>query len=216
MALEESQSLLLEMIVGRSRPFVRFLRPLLEKHFGVSGPEWDEDNLYRRLTRVSRSPVRVDADELTYPLHVMLRFDLEKRLLAGQLAVRHLPEAWNEGMESRLGIRPANDVEGVLQDIHWALGSFACFPWYAVGAAIAAQLGEGLRRDVPALDEQIAAGDFTGLFGWLRQHVHGYGAKLNAQDLMRQATGRPIGAQSALRYLEAKYLEQPPAASAAA
>jgi carboxypeptidase Taq len=215
MALEESQSLLLEMIVGRSRPFVRFLKPLLEKHLGVSGPEWEEENLYRLLTRVRRSPVRVDADELTYPLHVMLRFDLEKKLLSGELAVRNLPEAWNAGMESRLNVKPANDVEGVLQDIHWALGSFAYFPSYAVGAAIAAQLAEGLRRDVPEFDTQIAVGDFTGLFGWLRQNVHGYGAKLTAQELIKQATGRPISAQAALRYLESKYLDNAPSATAA-
>ncbi len=216
MALEESQSLLLEMVIGRSRPFVRYLRPLLAKHFGVAGPEWEEDNLCRLLTRVRRSPVRVDADELTYPLHVMLRFELEKKLLSGELAVRHLPEAWNAAMEARLGVRPANDVEGVLQDIHWALGSFAYFPSYAVGAAIAAQLAEGLRADVPAFDEQIAAGDFSGLFGWLRKNVHGYGAKLTAQELIKQATGRPISAQSALRYLESKYLADAPASSAAA
>jgi carboxypeptidase Taq len=216
MALEESQSLLLEMVIGRSRPFVRYLRPLLAKHFGVSGPEWEEDNLCRLLTRVRRSPVRVDADELTYPLHVMLRFELEKKLLSGELAVRHLPDAWNAAMESRLGVRPANDVEGVLQDIHWALGSFAYFPSYAVGAAIAAQLAEGLRSDVPALDAQVAAGDFSGLFGWLRTNVHGYGAKLTAQELIKQATGRPIGAQAALRYLESKYLADAPASSAAA
>ena len=216
MALEESQSLLLEMVIGRSRPFVRYLRPLLAKHFGVTGPEWEEDNLCRLLTRVRRSPIRVDADELTYPLHVMLRYELEKKLLSGELAVRDLPEAWNAAMESRLGVRPANDVEGVLQDIHWALGSFGYFPSYAVGAAIAAQLAEGLRADVPTLDEQIAAGDFSGLFGWLRKNVHGYGAKLTAQELIKQATGRPIGAQAALRYLESKYLAEAPASSAAA
>ena len=216
MALEESQSLMLEMIIGRSRPFVRFLKPLLEKHFGVSGPEWSEENLYRTLTRVRRTPIRVDADELTYPLHVMLRFDLEKQLLSGELAVRHVPEAWNAGMELRLGIRPKSDLDGALQDIHWALGSIGYFPSYAVGAAISAQLAEGLRRDVPDLDEQIARADFTGLFRWLRGSVHGYGAKLSAQDLIKQATGRPIAAQSALRYLESKYLEDAQSSSAAA
>jgi carboxypeptidase Taq len=216
MALEESQSLLLEMVIGRSRPFVRYLVPLLQKHFGVAGPEWEEDNLYRLLTRVRRSPVRVDADELTYPLHVMLRYDLEKQLLSGELAVRNLPEAFNAGMEMRLGIRPADDVEGVLQDVHWALGSFAYFPSYAVGAAIAAQLAEGLRRDLPDFDDQIARGNFQGLFAWLREHVHGYGAKLTSSDLIRMASGRPIAAQASLRYLESKYLEGAPASSAAA
>ena len=107
MALEESQSLLIEMIVCRSRPFVRYVQPLLAKHFGVGGPEWDVENLYAHLTRVQRGLIRVDADELTYPLHIMLRYELEKQLLSGELAVRDLPEAWNAGMEQRLGIRPS-------------------------------------------------------------------------------------------------------------
>src|SRR6059058_5777839 len=115
MALEESQSLLIEMIVCRSRPFVRYIQQILAKHFGTSGPEWDVENIYGHLTRVRRGLIRVDADELTYPLHIMLRYELEKQLLAGELAVRDLPEAWNAGMEERLGIRPANDVEGCLQ-----------------------------------------------------------------------------------------------------
>ncbi|HLY52318.1 MAG TPA: carboxypeptidase M32, partial [Steroidobacteraceae bacterium] len=117
MALEESQSLLLEMIVCRSRPFVRYVQPLIARHFGVSGPEWDPENLYIHLTRVQRGVIRVDADELTYPLHIMLRYELEKQLLSGELAVRDLAEAWNTGMEQRLGVRPANDLEGCLQDI---------------------------------------------------------------------------------------------------
>jgi Zn-dependent M32 family carboxypeptidase len=139
-ALEESQSLLIEMIICRNRAFVAYLKPLLEKHLGVTGPEWEIGNLYRLLTRVRRSAIRVDADELTYPLHIMLRHDLEKQLLAGQLAVRDLPEAWNRGMEDRLEIRPATDAEGCLQDVHWAHGSFGYFPSYAIGAVIAAQV----------------------------------------------------------------------------
>ena len=122
------------MIVCRSRPFVRYVQPLLAKHFGVGGPEWDVENVYGHLTRVQRGLIRVDADELTYPLHIMLRYELEKQLLTGELAVRDLPEAWNAGMEQRLGIRPQNDVEGCLQDIHWAVGSFGYFPSYALGA----------------------------------------------------------------------------------
>jgi len=107
MALEESQSLLLEMIIGRSRPFLAYLRPLLEKQFGVSGPEWEADNLYRTLIRVRRAAIRVDADELTYPVHIMLRYELEKRIFDGKLRVRDLPAAWSEGIDERLGIRPA-------------------------------------------------------------------------------------------------------------
>jgi carboxypeptidase Taq len=207
MALEESQSLLLEMIIGRSRPFVRYLKPLLEKHYGVSGPQWSEDNLYRHLNRVQRSLIRVDADELTYPLHIMLRYDLERRILAGELAIRDIPEAWNTFMEQRLGVRPANDVEGCLQDIHWAVGSFGYFPSYALGAIIAAQLWDSLHQAVAGIDGQIAAGQFNEVFAWLREHVHGLGAKVSVQELMKQATGRALSSTALLRYLESKYLE---------
>jgi carboxypeptidase Taq len=215
MALEESQSLLIEMIVCRSRPFVRYVQPLLLKHFGVSGPEWELENVYAHLTRVKRGLIRVDADELTYPLHIMLRYELEKQLLSGELAVRDLPEAWNAGMEQRLGIRPTNDGDGCLQDIHWAVGSFGYFPSYALGAVIAAQLYETLRTDVPELDEQLAAGEFTGLLGWLRTHVHGLGAKVPVQDLLKSATGKSLSAVSFVRYVESKYLESAQSSAAA-
>jgi carboxypeptidase Taq len=207
MALEESQSLLLEMIVGRSRPFVRYLKPLLEKHFGVSGPEWEVDNLYRHLNRVRRGLIRVDADELTYPLHIMLRYDLEKKILGGELAIRNVPEAWNSFMEERLGIRPQNDVEGCLQDIHWAVGSFGYFPSYALGAIIAAQLWDSLHAQQPGIDEEIANGQFGTLFAWLRDNVHSLGAKVSIQELMKSASGKPLTAAASLRYLESKYLE---------
>jgi len=216
MSLEESQSLMMEMLVGRSRAFVRYLRPLLERHFGVSGPEWEVENIYAHLVRVRRGPIRVDADELTYPVHIMLRYELEKQLLNGELTVRDLAEAWNEGMERRLGVRPANDTEGCLQDIHWAVGSFGYFPSYALGAVIAAQLYESLRDDVPDLEQQIARGDFSGLLGWLREHVHGMGAKVTVHELIQNATGRPLSAAAFLRYIENKYLVDYAARSAAA
>jgi carboxypeptidase Taq len=207
MALEESQSLLMEMIVCRSRSFVTYLKPLLEKHFGVTGPEWSEENLYRHLTRVKRGPIRVDADELTYSLHIQLRYELEKQLLDGKLAVRNLRDAWNSSMETRLGLQPKGDVEGVLQDVHWAVGSFGYFPSYALGAVMAAQFFEALREAVPDVDRQIARGEFSGLMGWLRENVHSVGARVSAQELLKQATGKPLSAAAALRYLEAKYLE---------
>jgi carboxypeptidase Taq len=213
MALEESQSLLVEMII--SRPFVRYVQPLFLKHFGVSGPEWEIENVYAHLTRVQRGLIRVDADELTYPLHIMLRYELEKQLLSGELRVRDLPEAWNDGMEQRLGIRPTNDADGCLQDIHWAVGSFGYFPSYALGAVIAAQLYETLRTDVPELDEQLSKGEFSGLLGWLRTHVHGLGAKVPVQDLLKDATGKPLSAVSFIRYVESKYLESAQSVAAA-
>jgi carboxypeptidase Taq len=216
MALGESQSLLIEMILCRSRPFVRYVQPLMLKHFGVSGPEWDTENVYAHLTRVKRGLIRVDADELTYPLHILLRYELEKQLLSGDLAVRDLPEAWNAGMEQRLGIRPASDADGCLQDIHWAVGSFGYFPSYALGAVIAAQLYETLRADVPEMDEQLAKGEYSGLLGWLRTHVHGLGAKVPVQDLLKGATGKPLSAVSFIRYVESKYLEESAQSVAAA
>ena len=207
MALEESQSLLLEMVVGRSRGFLRYLKPLLDKHFSVSGPEWEVENLYRHLIALRRGLIRVDADELTYPLHIVLRYELEQQILAGELAVKDLPEAWNTGMDAKLGVKPANDAEGCLQDIHWAVGSFGYFPSYALGAVIAAQLHEAFTADLPDIEQEFAAGKFTGLFEWLRQNVHGFGAKFSMQDLIKQATGKPLTAAAFLRYAEAKYLE---------
>src|SRR5579863_6575311 len=202
MALEESQSLLLEMLIGRSRAFVQYLRPLLEKHFAVSGAEWEPENLYRRLTHVRRSLIRVDADELTYPLHILLRYDIEKKLLSGELAVRDVPDAWSDGLEQRLEVRPTGAADGCLQDIHWALGSFGYFPSYVFGAVIAAQLWESLRAHLPELDAQITRGEFSGLFTWLREQVHSLGAKVTVKELMKHATGQALSANALLRYLE--------------
>jgi carboxypeptidase Taq len=209
LALEESQSLLFEMNLCRSRAFVKYVRPLMEKYLQVSGPEWDEANLYRHLIRVRRSTIRMDADELTYPVHIMLRYELEKKILEGSLPVADLPEAWNANLEQRLNIRPTNDVDGCLQDIHWAVGHFGYFPSYVLGAVIAGQLNEAMRAAHPSLDEEIATGQFGGVMNWLRDNVHGVGARLPVQELIKQATGKPLTAAAYLRYLEAKYLEIP-------
>jgi len=207
MAMQESQSLLLEMVIGRSRPFMRYLKPVMERIFGVAGPEWKVDNLYRHLNRVQRGFIRIDADELTYPLHIMLRFELEKAILADDLKVKDLPEAWNAGMEQRLGLRPANDAEGCLQDVHWAVGSFGYFPSYALGAVMAGQLHESLRNERPHLDDELAAGQFEGLFGWLKENVHGLAASVSTPELVKNATGKPLSASAWLRYVETKYLD---------
>ncbi len=207
MALHESQSLLLEMLIGRSRAFTQWLQPQLARHLGVSGPEWAADNIYAHLTRVRRSLIRVEADEVTYPMHVLLRYELEKRLVAGTLAVKDLPEAWNASVEQRLGAHPRNDIEGCLQDIHWAWGAFGYFPSYALGAMIASQLGEALREEVPDFEEQVARGEFGGIIGWLRGKVHVHGSRLSVQELMQEATGKPLSAGALLRHLEARYLE---------
>jgi carboxypeptidase Taq len=208
MALQESQSLLLEMVICRNRPFLRYVRPLFEKVFGVDGPEWEVENLYQLLIRVRRSLIRVDADEVTYPVHIMLRYELENEILKGELSIKDVPEAWNSRMEDRLGVRPSNDAEGCLQDVHWAVGSFGYFPSYAIGAVIAGQLYESLRSDRPELDDEIAAGNFGGLFDWLRTNVHSLGASLSTPELIKNATGKALSASSWLRYVETKYLEE--------
>ena len=136
-----------------------------------------------------------------------LRYELENQLLSGELAVRNLRDAWNSSMEQRLGVKPQTDLEGVLQDVHWAVGSFGYFPSYALGAVMAAQFFESLRDAVPEVEVQIARGDFSGLMGWLRENVHGQGARVSTQELLKNATGKPLSATAALRYLEAKYLE---------
>jgi carboxypeptidase Taq len=212
MAMQESQSLLLEMLIGRNRPFLRYMKPLLDKTFGASGPtngaEWDVENLYRLLIRVRRSLIRVDADEVTYPVHIMLRYEIENEMLKGELKIKDLPEAWNARIQDRLGVRPSNDAEGCLQDVHWAVGSFGYFPSYAIGAVIAGQLYESLRADRPELDEELAAGQFSGLFDWLRQNVHSIAATVSTPELIRNATGKPLSAAAWLRYIEGKYLEE--------
>jgi carboxypeptidase Taq len=206
LALEESQSLLFEMNLCRSRAFVQYLKPLIEKTMQVSGPEWSEENLYRQLVRVRRGQIRMDADELTYPVHIMVRYDLERRILDGTLPVAELPEAWNASLDQRLGLRAGSDAEGCLQDIHWAVGHFGYFPSYALGAVIAGQLNEALRAARPQLDTEIAAGQFGGVLDWLRDNVHGIGARLPVKDLIKEATGKPLTAAPYLRYLESKYL----------
>jgi carboxypeptidase Taq len=207
-ALEESQALLMEMVICRSRPFLTYLRPLLEKHFAVTGPEWEPGNLYRLLTQVRRSAIRVHADELTYPMHVVLRYGIEKELMDGKLAVRDLPDAWNHGMQDRLEVIPANAAEGCLQDVHWAHGALGYFPSYAIGAAIAAQLYESLRKAAPDLDARIEQGDFTTVRNWLVTNVHAEGARLPSLELVEHVTGKPLTAAASLRYLEARYLEE--------
>ena len=150
----------------------------------------------------------MDADELTYQAHIIVRYELEQQLLNGDLPVKDLPGAWNELMDQRLGVCPASDNDGCLQDVHWALGSFGYFPSYGIGAVIAAQLWETMRESIQGIDQQIAGGSFGELQGWLRDNVHSMGAKLDVPGLVEHATGRPLSPAPYLRYLERKYLAE--------
>jgi carboxypeptidase Taq len=205
-ALHESQSLLIEMQVCRSRAFQGFLAPLLAATFEVDEAVFSADNLYRQAIRVERGLIRVDADEVTYPLHIILRYRLEQALLAGDLEVADLPGAWNDGMRELLGIVPPSDREGVLQDIHWPTGAFGYFPCYTLGALMAAQLFEALAAALPDLASDIGHGDFTPLLAWLRANIHEQGSLLETRELLAQATGRPLTPQPFLAHLERRYL----------
>lgn len=206
MAIHESQSLLLEMQVCRSLAFMKFAAPILREAFAGAGPGWEPEALHRRQTRVARGLIRVDADEVTYPAHVILRYRLERAMLGGDLAVRDLPGAWAEALEGLLGIAPDSDRDGCLQDIHWFDGSWGYFPTYTLGAMIAAQMFEAVRAALPDIEAAIAAGDFAPLFGWLRENVHGRGSLLSTAELVESATGRPLGTASFERHLRRRYL----------
>jgi carboxypeptidase Taq len=206
MAVHESQSLLLEMQVCRSRAFLTYAAPILREAFAGVGPGWEAEALHRRQIRVQRGVIRVDADEVTYPAHVILRYRLERAMIAGDLRPSDLPGAWAEGLYALLGVAPANDREGCLQDIHWYDGAWGYFPTYTLGALIAAQLFETARCDVPDLTEAIALGEFAPLLGWLRERVHSKGSLLPTSELVEEATGRPLGTASFERHLRDRYL----------
>jgi carboxypeptidase Taq len=206
MAMHESQSLLLEMQVCRSRGFLTYAAPIIREAFGVAGSEWDGDALYRRQTRVRRGFIRVDADEVTYPTHVILRYRLERAMIAGDLRPSELPGAWVAAMRELLGVVPDNDREGCLQDIHWYDGNWGYFPTYTLGALIAAQLFDAARRDIPGLTQAIAEGEFMPLLGWMRERVHSKGSLLSTSQLVQAATGRPLGTASFERHLRDRYL----------
>ncbi|MBS0520018.1 MAG: carboxypeptidase M32 [Proteobacteria bacterium] len=206
MVLHESQSLLMEMQACRSRAFIDFAAPRMREAFGRSGPAWEAGNIHRLYTRVSPGFIRVDADEVTYPLHIMLRYRLERAILGGDLALADLPGAWNDGMRDLLGIVPPNDSLGCLQDIHWPDGAWGYFPTYTLGALAAAQLFAAARASVPALLEAIARGDFAPLLGWLRTNVHGKGSIADTDRILVEATGRPLGTAAFKAHLESRYL----------
>lgn len=206
MGLHESQSLLIEMQVCRSHGFLTFAAPLMAEAFGAAGPAWETDNLYRLYTRVEPSLIRVDADEVTYPAHVILRYRLETAMIAGDLRAADLPGAWNDAMGDLLGLTPDNDADGCLQDQHWYDGAWGYFPTYTLGAIAAAQLFDTARKADSAIGPGIARGDFKPLLAWLTDNVHAKGSLLSTHDLLVQATGRPLDAGAFKAHLKQRYL----------
>ncbi len=206
LGIHESQSRLWENLVGRSRAFWTFALPTACGRFpklAAPAPE----TLYRIVNAVRPSLIRVDADELTYNLHVMVRFELEKALFRGELETGDIPDAWNEKMRAFLGITPTSPAVGALQDVHWSMGYFGYFPTYALGNMYAAQFMAAARRALPRLDVEIERGDFTPLLAWLRERIHAEGRRLLPRDLVRNVTGQDLSPSFLIDYFKDKYGE---------
>jgi carboxypeptidase Taq len=203
--IHESQSRMWENLVGRSRPFWEYAYPRLRASFPEQLRHGGVDDLYRAVNRVEPGLSRVRADEVTYNLHVVLRFELEKSLLTGALTARDVPEAWNAKMREYLGLTPPSDADGALQDIHWSMGLVGSFPSYTIGNIASVQLFEAARRAHPGLADDIRAGRFGTLHGWMREHVYAHGRKFLPAELLHRATGSPLTAEPYLGYLRRKY-----------
>ena len=205
LGVHESQSRLWENQIGRSRAFMSYLLPLLRRHFPGRFDGVTPEQLDRAVNVVRPSAIRIEADEVTYTLHIVLRMELERALLRGEIDVADLPSLWNERMRADLGVTPADDAEGVLQDIHWSFGLFGYFPTYALGNLYAAELHLAAKRALPGLDDDVARGDFLPLLAWLRENIHRRGREFAPRELVRAATGREPGSGAYLDYLRAKF-----------
>jgi carboxypeptidase Taq len=205
LGIHESQSRLWENLVGRSRAFWEWAQPRAAEALGAPLAGVSADDLFRAVNRVRPNLIRVDSDEATYNLHIMLRFDLERALLDGDLRVTDLPGAWNERMSTDLGLAVPNDRLGCLQDIHWSMGAVGYFPTYTLGNLYAAQIWDAATRELPGLEEEMRSGDFSSLLGWLRRNIHVFGRQFTAAQLCERATGSPLSAEPFLEYVEAKF-----------
>ncbi|HZG62790.1 MAG TPA: carboxypeptidase M32 [Rubrobacteraceae bacterium] len=205
MGIHESQSRLWENLVGRSRPFWSHFYPGLQKAFPEALGEFELEGFYRAINAVSPSEIRVEADEVTYNLHILLRFELEVALIEGSLSVSDLPSAWNAKMEEYLGITPENEATGALQDVHWSAGLFGYFPTYTIGNVLSVALFDEAIGAYPAIPEQIAEGEFSTLLGWLRENIHRHGSRYYPDELIERVTGRPLDAAPYLKYLKNKF-----------
>ena len=207
LGIHESQSRLWENYVGRGRPFWKCYYPRLQERFPGQLKDVSLEDFYTAINTVAPSTIRVEADEVTYNIHIMLRFELEQALINDSVAVGDLPALWNEGLEKYLGIRPENDTEGVLQDIHWSMGGIGYFPTYALGNLYGLQFYEAAKGQIAHLEDKIAGGDLGTLREWLRENIHQVGRAKTADELVRELTGGPLSAEPFINYLEQKYGE---------
>ncbi|TKT75390.1 carboxypeptidase M32 [Aquamicrobium sp. LC103] len=203
MAIHESQSLFVEKQIGRNPAFWDWALPVVERHLGES---WSKEDILAYVHRVERGLIRVDADEVTYPLHVILRFELEQELIAGRLEVRDLPEAWDAKMRDYLGLSTLdNPADGPMQDVHWPSGAFGYFPSYTLGAMIAAQQWAAIEREHPGIDDEIAEGRFETVNEWRRAWIWSQASRWSTPELIERATGEPLNVDHFRRHLEARY-----------
>jgi carboxypeptidase Taq len=207
LGVHESQSRLWENAVGRSRAFWKYWFPLARRVFHQTLHDVTIDQFMAAINRVERSLIRVDADEVTYNLHIIIRFELEQAMLSGDLPINDLPSAWNQKYQETLGITPGNDSEGCLQDIHWSAGLFGYFPTYTLGNLYAAQLFDRAQVDLADLDRSLMRGNTEDLLAWLREHVHRHGQKYRPADLLERATGTKPHHYAFLTTLKKRYME---------
>jgi carboxypeptidase Taq len=207
MALHESQSRMWENLVGRSRPFWEFMYPKLQAAFPEQFGGVEMETFYRAINKVQPSFIRVEADEATYSLHIILRFELEQAILAGEIALRDLPAAWNVRFKDYFGLDVPTDADGVLQDVHWSGGMIGYFPTYALGSIVACQIWEKIRADLPDLHDQFTRGEFTALREWLKTHLHQHGRKFTPMETLQLVVGGPIDVKPFVRYLKRKFGE---------
>ncbi len=207
LAMHESQSRTYENLIGRSRPFWSHYYPRLQHYFPAQLDDISSETFYKAINKVEPSLIRVEADEATYNLHIMLRLELEIALIEGSLQVKDLPEAWNNGMQEYLGITPPSDALGVLQDVHWSQGYLGYFSTYALGNLISVQLWDCMREDIPDVDTRIERGEFDAIKAWQKDKVHRHGAKFEPQELVQRITGHKIDHRPYMRYLTDKYTE---------
>jgi carboxypeptidase Taq len=203
LGLHESQSRLWENLVGRSRPFWSWFFPRLREAFPTELGSVDEETWFRSINEVSPGPIRTEADEASYNLHIILRFEIEQQIMDG-LDLRTLPEVWNDGMRRYLHVDVPDDALGVLQDVHWSRGGFGYFPTYSLGNVMSVQIWNRLREDVIDVDEQIAVGEFDAVREWLREHLHRHGRKFMPAETLERAVGGRIDPEPYLRYLQGK------------
>ncbi len=207
LGVHESQSRFWEIRIAHSRPFWSHYLPTLKQYFPGQLDGVDDEAFYRAANRVEPTLIRVEADEVCYNLHVIIRFELEVRIFNGELSVADLPAAWNDLYKRYLGIDVPNDAQGCLQDVHWAYGSFGYFPTYTVGNIYCAMLTEKMQADIPTMWDDCAAGRFDAILGWLRQNIHRHGKRFGAVELIEQATGHKVSCDALIRHLEGKYSE---------